>query len=112
MSEKKHISDVRTALFKVLDGLRDKESPMDLERARAVNETAQVIINSAKVEVDFLKVVHGDGDAPFLANPDEDTPAPPQSALPTPETARTRDPLQSGPPPTHPWRSTVHKLRG
>jgi hypothetical protein len=111
MSEKKHISDVRTALFKVLDGLMDKESPMDLERARAVNETAQVIINSAKVEVDFLKVVHGDGDAPFLANPDEGTPQS-QSALPTPETARTRDPLQSGPPASHPWRSTVHKLRG
>jgi hypothetical protein len=110
MSEKKHISDVRTALFKVLDGLMDKESPMDLERARAVNETAQVIINSAKVEVDFLKVVHGDGEAPFLANP-EGTPAP-QSALPTPETARTRDPLASGPAPGHPWRATVHKLKG
>lgn len=108
MSAKKHISDVRDALFKVLDGLTDKDNPMDIERARAVNETAQTIINSAKVEVDFLKVVHGDGSAPFIAAPEEPEPIQQQTALPS----APPDPLTSGPAPSHPWRGTVHKLKG
>ncbi len=106
--QKKHISDVREALFKVLEGLTDPDKPMDIERARAVNETAQTIINSAKVEVDFLKVMHGDGEVPFIASaPPPPAQPPKQSALPSPPP----DPLASGPAPSHPWRSTVHKLR-
>lgn len=103
---KKHISDVRDALFKVLDGLADKDNPMDIERARAINETAQTIINTAKVEVDFLKVVRGDGEVPFIAAPTEDQPLPQQTALPSESTPPT------SPTPSHPWRSSVHKLKG
>jgi hypothetical protein len=107
-NQKKHISDVRDALFKVLEGLTNAENPMDIERARAVNETAQVIINSAKVEVDFLKVVHGDGEVPFITGPSEAPPPQQQTALPSAPV----DPLASGPGPNHPWRATVHKLKG
>jgi hypothetical protein len=32
---------------------------MEVERARAVSEVAQTLINSAKVEIDMLKVVGG-----------------------------------------------------
>lgn len=51
-----NISDVRAHLFAVLAGLRDKDNPMDIERAKAISDAAQVIINSAKVEVDYMKV--------------------------------------------------------
>lgn len=115
MSEQKnHISDVRAALFKVLDGLADPDKPMDIERARAINETAQTIINSAKVEVDFLKVMHGDGDAPFLSSPSLPAPVKPQTPLPSANDAEgeqsatvTREPSAD-----HPWRSSVHRLKG
>lgn len=52
---KNKIDDLRNHLFATLEALQDKDAPMDIERAKAVSEVAQVIINSAKVEVDFLK---------------------------------------------------------
>jgi hypothetical protein len=109
-AQKKHISDVRDALFKVLDGLTDKDNPMDLDRARAVNETAQVIINSAKVEVDFLKVMQGDGEVPFIQTPALPAPIPQQSPLPTAADAEDSSDASTATP--RPWRSTVHKLKG
>lgn len=39
-----------------LEALRDKDEPMDIDRARAVSEVAGQIIESAKVEVKFLEV--------------------------------------------------------
>jgi hypothetical protein len=55
------IADLRTHLFSALRGLTDKENPMDIERAKAVSDVAQTIINSAKVEVEHLKVAGGKG---------------------------------------------------
>lgn len=54
---KNKINDLRDHLFETLEGLKDKS--MDLDRARAISEVAQVIINSAKVEVDLVKAVSG-----------------------------------------------------
>lgn len=56
---KNKISDLRDHLFETLEALKDPETPMDLERARAISEIAQTIINSAKVEVDLVKAVSG-----------------------------------------------------
>jgi hypothetical protein len=56
---KNKIEDLRNHLFETLEALKDKEKPMEIERAKAISEVAQTIINSAKVEVDFLK--HGGG---------------------------------------------------
>ena len=53
------IEDLRNHLFATIEGLTDEENPMDIEKAKAISEVAQVIINSAKVEVDFLKVTGG-----------------------------------------------------
>lgn len=50
-------SDLRDHLFEVLESLKDNEDPMNLERAKAVCEVAQVIINSAKVDVEMAKAV-------------------------------------------------------
>lgn len=63
------ITELRAALF---DTLRDlKAGKMDLDRAKAINETAQVIINSAKVEVDHMKVAGGCSH--FIAGDDSPT---------------------------------------
>ena len=35
--------------------LLDEDKPIELDRAKAVADIAQVIINSAKVEVDYVK---------------------------------------------------------
>lgn len=45
---------LRKHLFDTLAGLKDKS--IDIEHAKAINETAQTIINVAKVEVDYMKV--------------------------------------------------------
>ena len=51
------ITELRSALF---DTLRDlKAGNMDIERAKAINDTAQTIINSAKVEIDHMKIAGG-----------------------------------------------------
>jgi hypothetical protein len=52
---KNKIDDLRNHLFETLEALKDEEKPMDLDRARAVAEVAKVIVESAKVEVAFVK---------------------------------------------------------
>lgn len=49
------INALREVLFDTLRGLKNKEDPLDVDRAKAINETAQTIINTAKVEVDFCR---------------------------------------------------------
>lgn len=49
------IAALRAHLFGTLAALRDKDNPMDLDGARAVSQVAQTIINTAKVEVEFVK---------------------------------------------------------
>lgn len=53
---KNDITTLRGHLFETLAALRSKENPMDLDRAKAIAEVAQTIVNSAKVEVDHMKV--------------------------------------------------------
>jgi len=59
MNNKQDITALRTTLFEVLQGVRDKS--INIEEAKAVNEIAQTIINSAKIEVEHLKVYQGLG---------------------------------------------------
>ena len=47
------INELRTVLFETLRGL--KAGTMQVDTAKAINDTAQTIINSAKVEVDYVK---------------------------------------------------------
>jgi hypothetical protein len=56
-----NINELRAELFDTLRALRSKEAPLEIERAKAVAEIAQVIINSAKVEVDNMKLTGGRG---------------------------------------------------
>ena len=49
------IEDLRNHLFLTLENLLDEDNPMDIDRAKAVADVSQVIVNSAKIEVDFIK---------------------------------------------------------
>ena len=65
---KNKIEDLRNHLFETIERLKDDESPMDLDRAKTISEVSQTIINSAKVEVEFLKVTGGTKDTGFITN--------------------------------------------
>lgn len=58
--------DLRNKLFDTLDALADKTAPMDPERARAIVSVADVVIDSAKVEIDFMKVTGQDYGSGFI----------------------------------------------
>lgn len=57
MAKKTRLSHLREHLFATLEALSDPDNPMDIERAKTVAEVSQVIINTAKVELDYLKLV-------------------------------------------------------
>jgi hypothetical protein len=52
---KNRIADLRDHLFETLEALKDKEAPMELDRAKTICQVAQTVINSAKVEVEYLR---------------------------------------------------------
>ncbi|WP_268799041.1 hypothetical protein [Pseudomonas huanghezhanensis] len=55
------MTDLRNHLFATLEALQDLEKPMDIERAKAIAEVGKVLVDSAKVEVMYMKVMDGDG---------------------------------------------------
>lgn len=59
----KNISDLRDGLFEAMQMLKDGK--LTVEQAKAISEMSQVVINSAKVEVDYIKANNG-GETPFL----------------------------------------------
>lgn len=63
-----HISTVRQHLLDTLADLRNRENPMDIDRARAVADVATVLVNTAKVEVEYLKATNQTS-TPFLEVP-------------------------------------------
>jgi hypothetical protein len=63
------IDELRDHLFATIQGLRDPDKPLDIERAKAVAEVAQTIINSAKVEVDHMRVSGRSESTGFIAPP-------------------------------------------
>lgn len=66
MTTTPHINALREHLMGALTSLRDKESPMDPDRARAIAQVAGVLVDTAKVEVEFIKATGEDGSG-FLA---------------------------------------------
>lgn len=64
METKNDITELRSILFDTLRGLKEKS--IDIDQAKAINDTAQTIINSAKVEVDHAKVTGKTSSSGFL----------------------------------------------
>lgn len=55
------IEDLRNHLFATLEALLDEENPMDIDRAKAVAHVSSKIIDTAKVEVQYIKSIGGEG---------------------------------------------------
>ncbi|WP_083953708.1 hypothetical protein [Thauera butanivorans] len=55
------ITALRSVLFDTLQRLNDPENPMPVDRAKAVGEISQTIINTAKVELEHMRITRGRG---------------------------------------------------
>lgn len=89
-----HITQVREQLLATLADLRNKETPMDVDRARAVAQVASVLVDTAKVEVDYIKATGGER-SDFIE--------PASQALPA---------LSSEPSAHNPFPARIHRLQG
>lgn len=56
-----NIEAVREELLATLKDLRDREKPMEPDRARAIAQVAGVLVDSARVEVAYIEAVGGKG---------------------------------------------------
>lgn len=59
MASEYTINDLRGDLAATIRQLRTGDTQMTVEKAKAIGELAQTMINSAKVEVDMLRAVGG-----------------------------------------------------
>ncbi len=75
MDDNYTINDMRKDLAATIKALKDNESGMTVEKAKAIGELSQTLINSAKVEVEMLKTVGRGRMAPtgFIALEHQDT---------------------------------------
>lgn len=92
-----HITDLRQHLMDTLAALKDRDNPMDPDRARAVAQVASVLVDTAKVEVDYIKAT-GQTNSTFLE-------APPDGGVSHLGVARPGEVSAHNPFPT-----TVHRL--
>lgn len=92
-----HITQMREHLMQTLASLRDRENPMEPDRARAVAQVASVLVDTAKVEIDYIKATGADR-SDFLEAP------PTTPALPSANDV----PAAHNPFPV----SKVHRLQG
>jgi len=53
MSTQYTIADLRTRLFEAIDGV--KAGTVSIDQARTIGELSQVVVNTAKVEIDFAR---------------------------------------------------------
>ena len=60
-----HMDDLRQYLLSTLQDLRNRENPMEPERARAIAQVASVAVETVRVEVDFARTTH-QHNIPFL----------------------------------------------
>lgn len=90
MSKHLTISAVRAELIATLADLRCRDNPMDPSRAKAIAQIGSVLVDSARVENEFLKLTGGTDSAFFLAEEDEDEPELPRLSSPMPGVTRHR----------------------
>jgi len=64
-SSTKTIDDLRERLFAAIDGVKD--GTISLEQAKTISELSQVVVNTAKVEVDYLRANAG-GESAFIGS--------------------------------------------
>ena len=62
----KTMNDLREVLFDTLADLRNKDKPMEIERAAAISQIAGNLIESAKVECKYVDLVGGQAASGFI----------------------------------------------
>lgn len=83
------ITELRDILFDTIRQLKDKENPLPLDRAKMVGELSQVVINSAKVELEHARLTKTAGtgfiplSAPLLAESHRDSKPDPSTPVAT-----------------------------
>lgn len=109
MSVKLNIAEMRKHLFAQLEVLGDMNKTPDIPRARAISEIAMVLVASAKVEVEFHRVMQGAIALPFIESQEEVLPADtPPSEKPRTAMENTAMVLVSKNE-NHPWRGPGFK---
>lgn len=63
-----NINELREHLMGTLASLRDRDNPMEPDRARAVAQVASVLVDTARVEVDYIKATDRQ-ESVFLSGP-------------------------------------------
>lgn len=56
---KKNIDDLRDLLFATIEGV--KAGTVDIEKAKVIGDLSQVMVNTAKIEVEYTKATGGKG---------------------------------------------------
>lgn len=69
---KNRMDDLRNHLFETMEALKDKDDPMDVQRAGAIRDVAQVLVNTAKVEVDYINATGQHGGSSFIESKSSD----------------------------------------
>jgi hypothetical protein len=69
---KNKIEDLRNHLFAALEGLSDKDAPMEIERAKAIADVARVVVDSAKAEIAFIAATGKREGTGFISLPEEE----------------------------------------
>lgn len=60
----KNINDLREVLFASIEAV--KAGTLDLDKARAINDLCQTVVNTAKVEVDYARQTGATGSGGFI----------------------------------------------
>ena len=68
---KNKIEDLRNHLFATLEALQDPDQPMEINRAKAIAQVANVLVESAKTEIKFLEATGEKGTGFIPASPEE-----------------------------------------
>lgn len=84
-----HMNQLRQHLLDTLADLRNRDKPMEPVRARAVAEVASVLVDTARVEIEYLKAT-GQEHSGFLAGPEQDLIDGPSANNPFPGVVRHR----------------------
>jgi hypothetical protein len=73
---KNKLAHLRNHLFETIEALKDPDKPMEVQRARAIYETAQTIIETGKLELQLIDLVGKRETSQFFEQPQLVQPAP------------------------------------
>jgi len=66
----KDLKGLREHLFDTIERLKDKDNPMEVDRAKAVAQVAGVILDSAKVEIGYMRATGAASESDFISTPE------------------------------------------